>query len=726
MTQALAHRWRFFRAGGFDQVQLETPADLAALRGLDQKLWASLACPVQNLELDRRMLDYIDLNRDGRIRAPEMLDVVDWSLARLADPAVLFQQGPLLLSSLTDDAVGTRLRLAAQRLLGVLGRPDGDSLTPADTADLAQLFPPHQPNGDGLVPATLTDDAELKVAIADIIGCLGAQTDRSGEPAIGAEQITVFFDQARQIHAWYARAAEQGLDVFGEGTVAAVEALSAVRDKIDDYFTRVAMAEFDPRAAALMNAKEEELVRLASLSLADAGEVAGLPLATVQHGDELPLHAGLNPAWQGAIAAFRQRVVVPVYGELDSLSREQWQHLLTLCGNYLAWQAEAPKPAIADGLSRERILELLEQGSEARLLALVEQDKAVAEAAEGLVDLDKLIRLRHGLVELLRNFVSFQRFYARQAKAVFQAGVLYIDGKSCDLVVEVGDIEAHAKVAAASDCFLLYCTCTRRGEPVRGRETLNIVVAVTAGSEGDLQAGRHGLFYDRDGNDWDATVVKVVQHAISIREAFWSPYRRISSLVSEQIQKLAASRDADMLSKTAARLVEPGAAPAATAAPAFDIAKFAGIFAAIGLAVGALGTALAAVVTGILALAWWQIPLLLLGVLLAISGPAMLLAWFKLRRRSLGPILDGNGWAVNAQARLSIPFGTALTQMAELPKGSDRALRDPYANKAPVWPWILALLLALGLGYYAWSNGVFSPASEVPAEAAAPGDAAAG
>ena len=32
MTQALAHRWRFFRAGGFDQVQLETPADLAALR----------------------------------------------------------------------------------------------------------------------------------------------------------------------------------------------------------------------------------------------------------------------------------------------------------------------------------------------------------------------------------------------------------------------------------------------------------------------------------------------------------------------------------------------------------------------------------------------------------------------------------------------------------------------------------------------------------------------
>ncbi|TBV13717.1 hypothetical protein [Stutzerimonas kirkiae] len=718
MTQTLAHRWRFFRAGGFDQVQLETPADLAALRGLDQKLWASLACPVSDLELDRRMLDYIDLNRDGRIRAPEILDVVDWTLARLADPGVLFQEGPLRLQSLTGDAEGTRLRLAAQRLLDVLGRPTDDSLALADTDDLALLFPPHEYNGDGLVPAALSPDAELQAAIADIIACLGAETDRSGEAAIGEEKIAAFFEQARQLHAWQARAVEQGLEVFGEGTGAAVEALSAVRGKVDDYFTRVAMAEFDPRAAVLMNAQEEELVRLASLSLADAGELAGLPLAVIQHGDRLPLGKGLNPAWQSAIDELQERVVRPIYGEQDSLSSAQWRHLLALCGDYLAWQAEAPQPAIAGVLARERILELVDQGVEARLLALVEADKAVAEAADGLVELDKLIRLRHGLLRLLRNFVSFQCFYSRQDKAVFQAGTLYIDGKSCDLVVEVDDIEAHAKVAAASDCFLLYCTCTRRGEPVRGKETLNIVAAVTAGTEGDLQAGRHGLFYDRAGNDWDATVVKLMQNAISIREAFWSPYRRISNLVSEQVQKLASSRDADMVSKAAGTL-EDTAGAASAAPPAFDIARFAGIFAAIGLAIGALGTALAAVVTGILSLAWWQVPLLLLGVLLAISGPSMLLAWFKLRRRSLGPILDGNGWAVNAQARISIPFGTALTQMAVLPSDSDRALRDPYAEKPRLWPWVLALSLVAGLGYYAWSTGMFAQA---PAEPAAPAE----
>jgi hypothetical protein len=39
------HKWRFFRSGGFDQVRLETGADLKALDQLDPKLWAALrAC----------------------------------------------------------------------------------------------------------------------------------------------------------------------------------------------------------------------------------------------------------------------------------------------------------------------------------------------------------------------------------------------------------------------------------------------------------------------------------------------------------------------------------------------------------------------------------------------------------------------------------------------------------------------------------------------------------
>ena len=45
LTMSAHHAWKFFRAGGFDQVRLETGADLLALNQLDQKLWVALACP---------------------------------------------------------------------------------------------------------------------------------------------------------------------------------------------------------------------------------------------------------------------------------------------------------------------------------------------------------------------------------------------------------------------------------------------------------------------------------------------------------------------------------------------------------------------------------------------------------------------------------------------------------------------------------------------------------
>ena len=130
----------------------------------------------------------------------------------------------------------------------------------------------------------------------------------------------------------------------------------------------------------------------------------------------------------------------------------------------------------------------------------------------------------------------------------------------------------------------------------------------------------------------------------------------------------------------------------------FDVAKFAGIFAAIGLALGAIGSAVAAVVTGFIKLSWWQMPLALLGLILVVSGPAILLAWLKLRKRNLGPILDPNGWSVNARARINIPFGASLTGMGELPKGSERSLKDPFAEKRRPWGLYLFLLILIGAG----------------------------
>jgi len=130
-------------------------------------------------------------------------------------------------------------------------------------------------------------------------------------------------------------------------------------------------------------------------------------------------------------------------------------------------------------------------------------------------------------------------------------------------------------------------------------------------------------------------------------------------------------------------------------------AKFeVGTGAALGAGIGAIGTLLGGFVAGFMGLGMWM-PLGILGIMLAISGPSMLIAWLKLRQRNLGPILDANGWAINGRVMINMPLGAALTEQARLPKNSTRTLDDPYEGKANPWRiWILlGLLVVIAIGY---------------------------
>src|SRR5215469_14006792 len=95
------HRWKFFRAGGFDQAKLESAADLASLDQLDQKLWVALACPTRGLELDSQTLQLIDTDGNGRIRVPELIAAAKWATSLLKNPDRLLSGS----SSLPLDAI---------------------------------------------------------------------------------------------------------------------------------------------------------------------------------------------------------------------------------------------------------------------------------------------------------------------------------------------------------------------------------------------------------------------------------------------------------------------------------------------------------------------------------------------------------------------------------------------------------------------------------------------
>src|SRR5580658_6229972 len=139
---AKTHRWRFFRAGGFDQVKLETGADLMSLADLDQKLWVALACPIAGLEFDPKTAALIDTDHDGRIRAPELIAAVKWAGAMLKNPDDLVKGSDAVPLSAINDASpeGAQLLASAKQILANLGRKDANAISLADASDASQIF----------------------------------------------------------------------------------------------------------------------------------------------------------------------------------------------------------------------------------------------------------------------------------------------------------------------------------------------------------------------------------------------------------------------------------------------------------------------------------------------------------------------------------------------------------------------------------------------------------
>lgn len=355
--------------------------------------------------------------------------------------------------------------------------------------------------------------------------------------------------------------------------------------------------------------------------------------------------------------------------------------------------ATLPADAAVPGLTEEVFAEM---GTK---IAAYEAEKAAIESANAAAlaaaqsqyrPLEKLLLLTRDFCTLLRNFVSFQDFYAKRGKAllgrgdakdtpwaIFQAGTLVIDQRACNLCLKVSDMAKHNTQAPDSGMFLIYCNCKHQATG----QTMQIVAAMTVGNIRNLKVGKNALFYDRQGRDWEAEVVKIIDNPISIGQAFWSPYRKLGEWVSGLITKSAAEKEKKSFADMTAKLQTPPAAGQAAQPAPFDIAKFAGIFAAIGMAIGALGTFLTGLLDEVGKIAengWWAIPALIICILLAISGPSMVLAWMKLRKRNLAPLLNANGWAVNADAIVSVLFGNTLTDQAQYPLVK---VKDPFAKK---------------------------------------------
>ena len=426
-----------------------------------------------------------------------------------------------------------------------------------------------------------------------------------------------------------------------------------------------------------LEAIKDEAILAVATPLAEGGVVSLAAVKAAIAGVSIEAQAAPEaPYAADVIAAYK--ACQEAYGQYFHTSKLQSLGLATL-----------PADAAVPGLTEEQFAEM------GKKIADYEAGKTAAEAANAAAlaaaqaqykPLEKLLLLSRDFCTLLRNFVSFQDFYAKRGKAllgrgddkdspwaIFQAGTLVIDQRACNLCLRVNDMAKHNAQAPDSGMYLIYCQCTLHATG----EKMQIVAAMTVGDIRNLKVGKNALFYDRQGRDWEAEVVKIIDNPISIGQAFWSPYRKLGEWVSGLITKSAAEKEKKSFADMTAKLQTPPAAGQAAQPAPFDVAKFAGIFAAVGLAIGSIGTFLTSLLSEVKDMHAWAL-LIVPAILIVVSGPSMILAWMKLRKRNLAPLLNANGWAINADAIVSVLFGNTLTDQAQFPIVK---LNDPFAKK---------------------------------------------
>ena len=395
-----------------------------------------------------------------------------------------------------------------------------------------------------------------------------------------------------------------------------------------------------------------------------------MPLVTEAPDVTLPLRDHLNPKHLEAIMAFADACVKPVLGDgVTSIDRIGWKKVKAAFAPYRAWVAA--KPVMNAGKLGD------------------------------LVDEERVLRYKLHLLEFLENFVSMRRLYAADESATFQMGTLRIDGKEMSLCFHVASEAAHSALSGKSNCCVLYLKLTRPSE----KAERSVCAVVTAGAVAQLYVGRNGVFFDRDGKDWDAVVTKVVENQVSLAEAFWAPWRKLGEGVASTVKKFRGDKQA-----AAQKNVEAGTqnAQAGGAAMASSVA-------AIGIGVGMMGTAVAAIAAAVKGMGALQIALSIVAIVLVVSLPSVILTWFKLRQRDLGAILNAGGWAINRPMRFSMKRARAFTKCAG----------NPLICRMICTVVILAALAAGGIWYYldraqkAEAEKAAAPAAEsAPAEAA--------
>ncbi len=694
-----------------DQLCLEEGKDLEHVLDLDPKLWVALSCPTTGLTFDKGTLGFIDADNDGRIRQEEVVAAVDWTLNMLRSPDKLHLGEDSLELDLinTDHDEGQRLLQAAQRVLNNLGKSESSTIKLDDTLATDFILATSGQNGDGVITVDSTEDPEVQSVVQDVMETIGKEVDRSGVEGVTEEGVAHFFATLESYRNWRRTIADKELSEdllpFGDETEIVFSAFNAIEEPIETFFAQCRIVTVDERASQKFSLSSDQLETLSSSSDEELDQIlSGLPLMSVLPEGRLIFGAVVNPYYRKALQQFKEKVVVRIFGDgKEALTEDEWKRIKDTFAGYRKW-TENKEGMEVEPLGINRIEEILKSDCREELLRLIQIDQKLADEIQAIAEVEKLIRYSCFLFPFVNNYTSFPHLFDLDGEATFQAGRLFIDSRELLLCVDVDNPPKHSAIAKFSGVYLVYCELTRAG--VTDKRT--VAAAVTAGTGSRLFIGKNGVFFDREGHKWDATVMLIVKHAISLREAAFAPFKRLGGLVSSQIEKITSSREKSIQTGVSSGMSQFGnkvdQKPSAGKKAVSTGSGAGGLLAGGGVAIAALSSSFAFISSTLSNIDKVYFLYTAVIFLTFIILPSMIMGYLKLRARDLSQILEAHGWAINGPMRLGLPLARALSQPAAIPLGSRRSQFVRMGDGVRVVRWWLWVTLVLSVALYVYLN----------------------
>ncbi len=554
----------FARVGRTYQLRIASATDLAHILELDEAHWVAISAPTNTIDIDPVFLKLLDTDHDGRVRPFELRTAIRWLLETLNDHEGITsgsdEVDPRNINADTPD--GKRVATACEKIMVRAG----DQVAPVTLAEIREIKATEEARAvseAGVVLAEAADDDETAQFIRDVLATVGGVDHPSGKQGITTETLQQFLTQAEGLLKWQDAGRiprghrKTAIMPLGKQTTEAFAAYRAVCEKVDQYFAQCEAMRldlslrrhFDPRSSLT-----------AQLDLHQPDDIAKLmrdaPLAEPTDLQTLDLNTGINPAYEKAIAKLREATLVPILGEqITTLTPTTWQQVKDDLAAHLVW-VNSKVGAALESLGEAKLKQYLEPQYAESVRTLVEQSCTTAFVLDNIRVVEKLILFQKHMLRFANNYVAFDDLYGKQRRALFDVGEVVMDGRRFNLAVRVYNRKEHAKVASTSNIFVLYLEVT--GQDVKPFE---VAVAVTSGGQGNLCAGKRGVFHDVTGRELDCRVVQVIDNPISLREAMVAPFVRLGRAIAGKIESVGSSAE-KQLDKAGGQVVtEVGDAP---------------------------------------------------------------------------------------------------------------------------------------------------------------------